>query len=228
VADINKGWLSAWDPVAGKEVWRVPYPHPWNGGTLATAGNLVFQGDARGGFHAYRADNGKALWDFDAQNGVMAGPATFQAGGRQYVAVLAGYGGSMGVATPPPGVDQVYPNGRLLVFSLDGKASLPPFTSTPRPAPNPPAEHFTPEQVKQGAALYGTYCGICHRGAINPDLRRSGALSNAQAWKAIVIDGGLESQGMASFRDYLSPAQAESIRAYMAGEARALQRAGKP
>ncbi len=223
IASLNQGYLLAWDPVAQKEAWRVRYGHPWNGGTLATGGNLVFQGDSKGGFHAYRADNGARLWDFDAQTGVMAGPISFKAGGEQYVAVLAGYGGSMGVATPPPGPDQVYPNGRLLVFKLDGGAKLPTFTPTPRPAPNPSADSFEPAQIKSGEGLYFTYCSICHRGAIMPDLRTSSALSHAAAWKSVVIDGALEEQGMASFRDYVSPQQAEAIRGYISGQAKLLE-----
>ena len=226
VDELDKGWLVAWDPVAGREVWRFDYSHPWNGGTLATAGNLVFQGDSKGGFHAFRADNGKKLWDFDAQTGVMAGPMSYEINGEQYVAVLAGYGGSMGVATPPPGPDQVYPNGRLLVFKLSGTAALPPFTPAPRPPPNPPADHFTAAQVAAGGKLYGTYCQICHRGAIMPDLRRSAALSSNAAWKSIVIDGAFEPGGMASFRDYLSPDQAEDIRAYVGGQAAQLKAGG--
>ena len=50
--DGEKGNLIAWDPVAQKEVWRVPHGGPWNGGVLATAGNLVFQGSADGKFSA--------------------------------------------------------------------------------------------------------------------------------------------------------------------------------
>ncbi len=52
------GYLLAWDPVEQKEVWRHPYGLPWNGGTLTTAGNLVFQGTADGRFLALRADDG--------------------------------------------------------------------------------------------------------------------------------------------------------------------------
>jgi quinohemoprotein ethanol dehydrogenase len=225
IDELNKGWLVAWDPVAGKAVWRHDYSHPWNGGTLATAGDLVFQGDAKGGFHAFRADDGRMLWNFDAQTGVMAGPIAYRVRGEEYVAVLAGYGGSMGVATPPPGVDQVYPNGRLLVFKLDGQAKLPAFAPTPRPPPNPPKEVFAAAQVQAGEKLYGTYCAICHKGAIMPDLRRSGALASEAAWKSIVIDGGLEPLGMASFRDYLTPDQAEDIRGYVAGQAAQLREA---
>ena len=54
--------LSAWDPVAQKERWRVSHPWAVNAGVLATAGNLVFQGTSHGTFAAYRADDGKALW----------------------------------------------------------------------------------------------------------------------------------------------------------------------
>src|SRR4029079_16752364 len=99
LAAMNRGMLIAWDPVAQKARWTIEMPWTWNGGTLATAGNLLFQGDPYGIFHARAADTGKELWHFDAQRGIVAGPVTFRAGGEQYVAVLAGYGGSMGMAT---------------------------------------------------------------------------------------------------------------------------------
>src|SRR5262249_15267434 len=57
--DGIKGRLLAWDPVQQKPVWSVERPGPWNGGTLSTAGNLVFEGTAAGNFEAYRADTGE-------------------------------------------------------------------------------------------------------------------------------------------------------------------------
>ena len=57
-----KGRLLAWDPVARKPKWTVEYGAYWNGGTLATAGNLVFQGTAAGDFIAYNAATGEKLW----------------------------------------------------------------------------------------------------------------------------------------------------------------------
>ena len=57
-----KGRLLAWDPVARKPKWTVEYGAYWNGGTLATAGNLVFQGTAAGDFIAYNATTGEKLW----------------------------------------------------------------------------------------------------------------------------------------------------------------------
>ena len=69
-----KGHLLAWDPLRQREVWRAQYASPWNGGVLATAGNLVFQGTARGELRAYRANTGQLLWSFDAQTGIGAAP----------------------------------------------------------------------------------------------------------------------------------------------------------
>ena len=57
------GRLIAWDPVKQKEVWRQEHVSPWNGGTLTTAGNLVFQGTADGRFVAYNATKGEKLWE---------------------------------------------------------------------------------------------------------------------------------------------------------------------
>ena len=54
-----KGHLAAWDPVAQREVWRVQHEHPWNGGALSTAGDLVFQGDATGRVRGLRCSHGR-------------------------------------------------------------------------------------------------------------------------------------------------------------------------
>ena len=56
------GELLAWDVVNQKEVWRVKHPTFWNGGTLVTAGNLVFQGLGDGTFNAWSADKGEKVW----------------------------------------------------------------------------------------------------------------------------------------------------------------------
>jgi len=72
----------------------VPTPGPWNGGVMATGGNLVFQGRIDGEFNAYAADSGKRLWSFAAGAAVIAPPITYSAHGRQYVTVLAGMGTS--------------------------------------------------------------------------------------------------------------------------------------
>ena len=59
VSYYGKGSLVAWDPVPQKQVWKVQHEHLWNGGTLATAGGVVFQGTADGFFNAYDAADGE-------------------------------------------------------------------------------------------------------------------------------------------------------------------------
>ena len=222
-----KGNLVAWDPVAKKARWTVERDWPWTGGTLATGGNLVFQGTAHGAFEAYTADTGKKIWSFPATRAIMAGPMTYRVKGEQYIAVMAGYGGSMGMASPMPFEKRRLPSGQILVFRLGGTATLPPYTPEPLAKANPSAETFTAAQLAEGGKLYMTYCSICHTGPVNPDLRRSSVLTSAESWKAVVIDGILEPNGMASFRDYLAPAQAEAIRAFLNGRAKELQKTEK-
>src|ERR1700752_5005858 len=127
-APDTKGYLIAWDPVRRKEVWRVPYRGPWNGGTLTTAGNLVVQGDASGSFNAYRADTGEKVWSTPAQSAVMAGPITYEVNGEQYIAVMSGWGGAFPLfegkeAAKSGNLRNV---SRVLAFKVGGTATLPP------------------------------------------------------------------------------------------------------
>jgi mono/diheme cytochrome c family protein len=221
------GWLAAWDPVAQKERWRVRYDFPWNGGTLATAGDLVFQGDARGLFHAYDANDGRELWRFTAEQGIMAGPISYRVNGEQYVAVLSGYGGSMGVATEIEWAPRPQPEGRLLVFKLGGSAAIAKTEIAKRPYVTS-VERFSQAQLAEGQKWYLQFCRICHAGPTNPDLFRSPALRSAAAWKAIVHDGALKDNGMIAFSPWIDQAQVEAIRAYVLDEAGRRAAAEKP
>jgi alcohol dehydrogenase (cytochrome c)/quinohemoprotein ethanol dehydrogenase len=221
------GALIGWDPVAQKAAWTVRQTGPWSGGTLATAGNLVFQGNADGDFVAYSADKGARLWSFPVQTGAIAAPMTYSVGGEQYVALLAGWGGVWDIATgvlahKSPGSRNI---SRLLVFRLGAKGQLPPAPPLNKLPLDPPPLTGTPEQVAHGAIVYGRYCSVCHgdaavAGALNPDLRRSGVLNNAEGIRSIVIDGALSPRGgggngMVSFAAALKPDDVEAIRQYV-------------
>jgi alcohol dehydrogenase (cytochrome c) len=84
------GNVTAVDYNTGKIRWQVKTPQPMIGGILATAGGLVFAGEANGRFRAYDAKDGKVLWTFQAGAGVNAPPSSYAVGGKQYIVVGAG------------------------------------------------------------------------------------------------------------------------------------------
>jgi alcohol dehydrogenase (cytochrome c) len=82
--------VKAVDPLTGetKAQFKMQYPN-W-GGTLATAGNLVFNGTIDGTFYAFDAKTLQELWSFNAGTGITAPPITYSVNGKQYIAVLVG------------------------------------------------------------------------------------------------------------------------------------------
>ena len=89
-ADKPWGALRAIDPTTGKLKWEFKYVTPPWGGTLATAGGLVFAGDMEGYLVAFDARTGKALWHFETGSAIYSSPITFSTGGKQYVAIASG------------------------------------------------------------------------------------------------------------------------------------------
>jgi quinohemoprotein ethanol dehydrogenase len=216
------GRLVAFDPRTGKVAWSVAHPAAWNGGTMTTAGNLVFQGTSTGRFRAYTADTGKQLLDLDMQSGIVSAPSTFRVGGVQYVAFMTSKGGAFPlVAGVAGGATRKVPNiPRLVVLKVGGTAKLPAPPAATTLAWNPPPQFGTAAQVAAGKAHFGRYCIVCHGDSaigngFTPDLRVSGTLANADAWKGVVLDGMLKDRGMVSFAKVLTPADAEALRAYV-------------
>jgi len=229
-----QGRLIAWDPVAQKEVWRVERAGPANGGALSTGGGLVFQGTGLGDFFALDEKTGATLWSSNVQTGIMAAPITYEVGGKQYVAIMAGTGGSWGMIGGEGNIKgNNLPNvSRLLVFAIGGTGTLPPAPPRPQRTMSPPPATASAQTVGAGAAAYGAFCGNCHgAGAVNlgilPDLRYSAALKSADTWKSIVIDGVLGENGMASFSTVLDAQRAEAIRAFVIAQAHATNNTAK-
>jgi quinohemoprotein ethanol dehydrogenase len=216
------GRLVAFDPRTGKVAWAVDHPAAWNGGTMTTAGNLVFQGTSLGRFRAYTADTGRQLLDLDMQSGIVSAPSTFRVNGVQYVAFMTSKGGAFPlVAGVAGGATRQIPNiPRLVVLKIGGTAKLPAPPATTTLAWNPPPMTASAAEVAAGKASFGRYCMVCHGDSaigngFTPDLRVSGTLANADAWKAVVVDGALKDRGMVSFAKVLTPQDAEAIRAYV-------------
>jgi alcohol dehydrogenase (cytochrome c) len=118
--DEQKGYLKAFDPKSGREVWAWENDFPLVGSTLSTAGQLVFVGAPDGRFSAFDAKTGEQLWSFQTGSGIHSSPVTYSVNGKQYVAVHSGWGGWIKGFAP-----QMYgaPRGdALFVFALpDGK-----------------------------------------------------------------------------------------------------------
>lgn len=218
----EKGFLLAWDPVHQKEVWRFQYAGPWDSGTMTTAGNLVFQGNASHDFAAYRADNGEKLWSSPVQTAVLAGAMSYEVDGEQYVATLVGWGGSYailggGLATisgPQRNIS------RLLVYKLGATATLPPPPVEETKVLDPPKQTANAATIAEGKKLYGRNCVMCHgvdvvSGGINPDLRYSRVLHDEGNWYNVVLRGTKKDQGMVSFAKNLDEKQAAAIRAFV-------------
>ncbi len=227
IANSMQGSLLAWDPVNQREAWRVRLNGPWNGGALATAGDLVFQGTVDGHIAAYNARTGEKLWDFDNQAATLAGPMTYMVGDTQYVATLASYGSvfflAAGFAAPREG-DNL--NGRVNVFRIGGTATLPPRNFVRAETPQPPALRVTQAVYQRGEAVYGQHCGVCHgpgviSGGVLPDLRRSATLQDADAWLA-TVHGAREASGMPNFTQWINARDVEAVRAYVVRQAQAL------
>lgn len=218
-APAPTGRLVAWDPIQQREIWRVKHPVVQGGGVLTSAGNLVFQGRSDGHFLAYRATNGEKLWEFDAGTGIMAPAVTYLVDGKQYLTLMVGWGGNMGLINPTDRGPVKPGYGRILTFVIGGKATLevPPFGHSEPPVPAIKVD-ASPETIKQGSMLYQENCFYCHgqdavAGAL-PDLRYATAEVHQQ-FEAIVLGGARQALGMPSFGDLLTVEQARAIQAYV-------------
>ena len=114
------GELVAWDPVNQRKAWGLKETTPFNGGTLATGGGLVFAGNNSGLFRALDAKTGEVLWRMNLGSGIGAGPMTFTAGGKQYVAIVVGRTASIPAFLGDLGKTMLSTpeGGALFVFSL--------------------------------------------------------------------------------------------------------------
>ena len=111
----------AWDPTTQKERWRAPGGGGIGGGTVTTAGNLVFQVIPDGRLVAYRADTGEKLLDVKTElRGGMGPPITYELDGKQYVSLMGGTGRvTPAVGTNPPPATATPPaQPKLLTFVL--------------------------------------------------------------------------------------------------------------
>ena len=204
-----KGYLKAFDGLAGEVVWSVERATPYNGGVLATAGGVVFQGDGNGQFAAYDSRDGTLLWEYDVY-GDAGAPITYAVDGEQYLAVQVGGGSNR------------YNDGRMLAFKLGATGAIPEPSAPEVDIPSLPPLTADAAGIERGRELYYDTCVWCHGlgavGMVQADLRLMSAETH-ERFQAIVRGGLLLEKGMDSFADVVTAEEAELIRQFVIAEA---------
>jgi quinohemoprotein ethanol dehydrogenase len=221
-APVNKpfGRLIAWDPVRQKEAWSIDQGVPWNGGTLATAGNLVFQGTADAHFRAFDARTGKQLWEAPVGSGVIAAPMTYEVDGKQYVSIAVGWGGIYGQSARH---SDLRTRGTVYTYVVGGTAKAPPFEKYEL-GPLISGVTYDPKDVPAGTALYVSNCVFCHG---VPGVDRGGNIHNLgyvdkdliQNLENVLFEGPFASQGMPDFKGKLTASDVAKLKAFIQGVA---------
>ncbi len=219
-----KGVLKAFDPLTGETKWSVKQAYFWNGGVLATAGGLVFQGDAQGKVSAYDKDNGELLWQYDTYTSILAPPITFSIDGIQYLTILTGGGGADLWGDGSATVSYKYGNhGQLLTFKLGGQKQLPEPTLVDRTIPEQIFVEETEANVVEGEKLYNNFGASCHGLFVRassgiPDLRLAPP-ARQELFEKVVLEGLFAGAGMAAFNDVLSYPEVRKIHQYVRARA---------
>ena len=215
-----KGMLIAWDPVTRQEKWRITHPADWNGGVLATASDIVWQGTADGRFVAYDAAIGTKIWETNVGGGVIAPPVTYMVDGRQYITLLVGWGSGVGQKRKWAPLQP----GRVFTFALQGHASFPVYNKTNLQTIPDISFTSTKEDIQHGQVLFNQYCAICHvvnggGGGIIPDLVYATEATH-QNFSLIVRKGAYLANGMPRFGDRLSEADVADVQKFVLNSAR--------
>jgi quinohemoprotein ethanol dehydrogenase len=214
----SQAFVGAFDPITGSYKWRQPLESDYNGGVVATRGNVLFQGEGTGKFSIRDTNNGELLWQFKAPGSFRSTSVmTYQIDGVQYVATLMN------------GNRAIDLGGTVLVFKLDGDHLLPTPEIAQAEVPVLPDDNYSAAQIREGDNLYHALCASCHGGIgvpnevaiIAPDLRLMGLATHADM-KNIVIGGSRAQRGMPDFKEAISEQQLESIRAFVVDQARRL------
>jgi quinohemoprotein ethanol dehydrogenase len=236
------GRLVGWDPIAESARWSVEEEIAVNGGVLATAGNLVFQGQGTGEFAAYTADTGRKLWSIQTKSAIDSIPVTFSINGEQYVITSVGWGSGSRLFAPARTMatpESKRGPERLYAFKLGGSVPFPTPQIVVPPVPKPPDLKATLETIQKGEKLYVSfYCEGCHSPGIDgsgawvedgavPDLRYTPPEVHKD-WYQIVMGGSHWSKGMPGLADppkfafpneHLTVQQADAIHAYVISQA---------
>ena len=124
-SDGKFGRVAAISLTTGKILWTQRRRAAFSSSTLTTAGGLMFIGSRDRYFYAYDSSSGKPLWRTRLPASPSATPVTYTAGGKQYVAVVAGNGGPVAWPYLTPEVENPVGGTTLMVFKLPDAGQVP-------------------------------------------------------------------------------------------------------
>src|SRR5947207_6374479 len=156
-ANLAHGKLVAFDPIKQTPRWVVTLPLSIDSGVLATAGNLVFHGDASGEFSGYAADSGKRIWSVKTGSAIQSVPVTYTVKDEQYVLMPIGLGGGFrlfGRASDMATLESKRGPASLLAFKLGGRARPPSIPAYIPDVPKPPEQAASPEPSQRSTRGY--------------------------------------------------------------------------
>jgi alcohol dehydrogenase (cytochrome c) len=108
------GTVTAVDVATGKSIAQQPTPFPMYSGVMATP-DLVWAGSTDGTFSAYDAKTLQPKWSMNVGTGFQGSPIAFNAGGKEYIAIL---GGGPGQNFGHPEIEKNSTANMLWVFGL--------------------------------------------------------------------------------------------------------------
>ena len=227
-APHSPGKLVAFDPATQSIRWTVDHPLPYNGGLMATGGNLVFQGNAEGEFVAYAADTGERLWGVQTGSAINAAPASYSIDDQQFVVIPIGTAGGLQYRYPDMhAADRSQGPVRLMAFSIGSDETISTAAVEMPELPEQPALEANDAVIASGGSLYAQHCWYCHgsagvarTGGSVPDLRYSNADTHA-TWHGIVVGGARSMNGMPAIE--ISIEESEAIRNYLLSLSEALR-----
>ncbi|HTN64083.1 MAG TPA: PQQ-binding-like beta-propeller repeat protein, partial [Devosia sp.] len=119
-SDHNIGRVDAIKLTDQSTVWSHRQRAPMVSAVLPTAGGLVFAGDWNRYFYAFDDETGDVLWKIRTNNAINSFPVSYEADGKQYVAVAVGNGSSeaRALATLTPELANPAAGSVLWVFAL--------------------------------------------------------------------------------------------------------------
>ena len=120
-SDGRYGRMQAFDLQNRRVLWTERQRAPMTSGALATAGGVVFAGSLDRAFSAFDDKTGKKLWSTRLNDVPSSAPISFMVDGKQYVAMVVGFGSmhSTGFLQLVPDITTpTRPGSMLYVFAL--------------------------------------------------------------------------------------------------------------